>query len=254
MFIFGQRHIPLSPLYWNYIDCRPMLSQDASQSGWFGFRRYSNPFQRIYYYLNDSTGTKILFSNNTLAHDREQMKLFQEELGRLSKKINLVSLLPTMLFGSVLLKTTSKSQTAFGLFTIYFSVNSLIKSYFSSLNSTFIGYYSKKYNHITVKNLNEVRDKRREFFRPDVSVYYRETAQEIYDKKSAHEQHDGSLYYGPHPFDDHENVESVVETNRKFMEGHSIWDNQDNESLLTEPIDIKRNVRKLPTVNEYRSI
>lgn len=254
MFIYGQRHLPISPMYWDYIECRPMLAQDGSNSGWFGFRRYNNAYQRIYYYFIDSTGSKILFSNNMFAHDREQFKLFSDEVRRIDSKLNLIAIFPTMLFGSALLKNTNKSTTAFGLFTLYYSFNCLIKSYFSSLNSTFYGYYAKKYKNIFVDNLNEVKDKRREFFRPDTSVYYRETAQEIYDKKSAHEQHDGSLYYGPHPFDDHENVDSVVETNRKFMEGHSAWDNQDNELLLTEPIDIKRNVRKLPSVSEYRSI
>ena len=47
-----------------------------------------------------------------------------------------------------------------------------------------------------------------------------------------------------------DSIHTKLDTNIKFMESHSLWDNQNNESLLTEPINIKRYVRKLPTVNE----
>lgn len=45
-----------------------------------------------------------------------------------------------------------------------------------------------------------------------------------------------------------------MEVSRKFTTGKSLYDNPENENVLGEPVDIRRNIRKLPTIDEYRSI
>ncbi len=55
-------------------------------------------------------------------------------------------------------------------------------------------------------------------------------------------------------YDDHQNLQVVEEINKKFTEGTCAFDNPDNELILGEPIDIKRIIKQLPTVEEYKNI
>jgi hypothetical protein len=45
-----------------------------------------------------------------------------------------------------------------------------------------------------------------------------------------------------------------MEINKKFTTGKSIYDDSSNENVLGEPVDIKRNIRQLPTIEEYKNI
>lgn len=45
-----------------------------------------------------------------------------------------------------------------------------------------------------------------------------------------------------------------MEVSKKFTTGKSIYDDVSNENVLGEPVDIKRNIRKLPTAADYKSI
>jgi hypothetical protein len=45
-----------------------------------------------------------------------------------------------------------------------------------------------------------------------------------------------------------------MEVDKKFRTGQSIYDNPEYENVLGEPIDIKRVIRNLPTIEDYRQI
>jgi hypothetical protein len=47
---------------------------------------------------------------------------------------------------------------------------------------------------------------------------------------------------------------TVKEIDRKFNTGHSRFDNPDEELLLGDKIDIKRIIRTVPSVDDYKSI
>jgi hypothetical protein len=47
---------------------------------------------------------------------------------------------------------------------------------------------------------------------------------------------------------------TVDEITKKFTEGSCVYDNPENELLLNDPIDIRRIIRTLPTLEEYRKL
>lgn len=253
----GDRHFPLSARYIHYLDNRPILPQDPTQTGFLGFRRLHDPYQIIYYYFLNKEGKKIIISSNIPASDRESMKVFMNYYTTFMKNVNLIALLPAIFLSGAIFSFGTFKQKYLYLVTLgaaYYGSKGYLGGYFSNLGCHVMSYYYYKYAHLAVDNLNQIEDPRRKFFRPDTSTYYRETPQEIYDRKSAKMLHDSSIYYGPHPFDDHENVESVLEINNKFMDGVSSWDVEGTEQILGESIDIKRNIRRLPIIEEYRNI
>jgi len=140
----------------------------------------------------------------------------------------------------------------------FFSKCVINKIYLNYYNDS-ISYYYFKYQNLAVDNVSEAKDPRREFIELDKSVYYRETSEEIrhnahHPANAGHHDHDTSTYYGPYPYDDHQNLDTVVQISKKFTEGTCAFDNPEQEMLLNEPIDIKRNVRSLPTAEDFRKI
>jgi len=253
MWVIGQRHYPLSNKYQNYTDHRPVLAEDSTR-GFFGCRKLNDPNELIYFNFKEKAGNNYVLINNIPVEDRETIKQHLNYFAY-QKNIKYVALIPTIAIYGALKKVTNFRKKYLYLFSfafIYYQTNSKINKVLNAYASSFYTYYQEKYNHLAVPSLNQVSDKRRKFFTPNKDVYYRETAQEIFDKKNADQLHDGSIYYGPHPFNDHENVDEVMEINKKFLTGTSKYDH--NETLLGDPIDIKRRVRTIPTPEEFRKI
>lgn len=255
MWHYGDRHNPLHPRFHYYLDNRPILPQDGTR-GFFSFRKLSDPYALKYYVFKSGGSKNILLSTNIPAEEREELSRLEGYYSVFNKSLTTFSVLPTIALSSIVYKYSDFSKSKFLVplvFLINYSfVSGLIKGYFSSFISEENSYHYQKYSHLAKQKISDIEDPRRRFFRPDTSVYYRETPQEIFEQKSHAQLHDSSIYYGPHPFDDHENLDSVMEINKKFMEGHSVFDKE--ELVLGEPIDIKRKIRDIPTVDEYKSI
>lgn len=250
----SSRHCPLTQRCMEYRDNRPVLPQDATR-GYFGFRKLYNPYNQYYFKFIIGGKKRIILSTNMQAKDRDKLLKMLNYYGMLIKNLNLLVLIPAIFLYAAFFKGVQFKHkfSAFGIFVFnYYLCRSFAQTPLNEMINKSMTYYYMKYQHISVNEFSEVKDKRREFFRPDTSIYYRETPQEIFDQKGHHLLHDGSIYYGPHPFDDHENVESVVETNRKFMTGESIYDS--NELILGETIDVKRKIYSIPSVEEYKQI
>jgi hypothetical protein len=252
MWHLGERHNPMSLRYAEYWDNRPILPQDSTR--FLGKRRLADP-DPIKYYFNKKT-KKYLISNNIPVEERMKLKTFENYYFKLIKNINILSLVPAIYFTGVVTKCfkghLDKKKFVVPILLLYFySVSKVSLTYpVRSSASLFYDYIMKKYDHLAKENLNDIEDPRRKFFRPDTTTYYRETPQEIFESKSHAQLHDSSIYYGPHPFNDHENVDEVMEINKKFMEGHCSIDN--NELLLGDPIDVKRSIRSVATFDEYK--
>lgn len=251
----GARHNPMTARYMMYSDHRAILPQDNTQSGWLGFRRSHNDYELIYFKFLVNGGYRYLISNNMKAEDRERLKSFLGYSSVLSNNIGYLSLVPALIVSSSVFKYFSFSRSylkGISFVFLYFMTKNLAQGYFDNLSNTVLSYYYHKYEALTTDSLNKIEDPRRKFFRLDTNTYYRQTAQQIYDEKSPSQLHDSAIYYGPHPYDDYENVPTLIELNKKFTEGESGLDH--NELVLNEPIDIKRIVRGIPTAEEYRSI
>lgn len=255
MFDRGMRHNPFSYRYKEYMDHRPVLPEDSTMS--FGLRKLHDPYSNIYFNYKVGNSNKILFSNNIPVEDRERLKKFMKYSDISTKNLNVISLmLTTFTAGAYLQMFPIKViYLKVALFYSMYKINQyLITGYFEENKYHVFSYYYHKYKHTAVENLNDIEDARRKFFRPDTSVYYRESPQEIYDKKSPEMLHDPAIYYGPHPFDDYENLDALVEINNKFLHGESAYDHAGAEIVLGEPIDIKRRIRNIPTVEEYKNL
>ena len=251
------RQNPLSPTYMNYEDHRAILPEDPTQSGWFGLRKEKDPYKRIYYFFKFGNNSKIILNNNMRTEDRERLKNFLDYKRILNKNLFAFSFIPTTLLYGLVKSSLPRKFKLDGLI-LFVGCYSFcfygIKNYLESYDSNISSYYYNKYSSIAVDSLNQVEDNRRKYFRPDTSVPYRQSHQEIYDQKSPSDLHDPSIYYGPHPYDDYENVESVIELNKKFLEGTSSYDHEGVENILGDKIDIKRRIRDIPTVEDYRKI
>jgi len=255
MFDRGLRHNPLSQRYQKYMDHRPILPEDSTVS--FGFRKLHDPYSNIFFHFKVGNTDKILLSNNIPVEDRERIKKFMKYSEICTKNLNVVSFMLTTFTagGFIHLFPIKLIYLKVALFFSLYKVNKyLISGYFEENKHHVFSYYYHKYKHTAVDKLSDIEDARRKFFRPDTSVYYRETPQEIYDKKSPEMLHDPAIYYGPHPFNDYENLDALVEINNKFLHGHSAYDSEGSETLLGEPIDIKRKIRNIPTVDEYKNL
>jgi hypothetical protein len=256
MWLLGDRHTPLTARYAYYMDMRPILPQDGTR-GYFGFRKLDDPYKLLYlkYYLGKQF--KYLLSTNLPANERERIYTFYSYYPIFVKNLNFFLVIPTIFFSGAFVKhcgTIKPYQKISIYISFYFIFKSLSHSYLNDSTSNLSAYSYYKYSHTAVDQLKDITDKRREFFKPDTKTYYRETPQEIMDKKNHHLLHDSAIYYGPHPFDDHENAEGLVELNKKFMTGKAKLDDPHNELLLNEPIDLERRIRSIPTFEEYRKI
>jgi len=171
--------------------------------------------------------------------------------------INKISLIPAIFFTSAILNfyAPKYSLSKFGiLFGTYILTRAFLHSQVSLQIETNLNYFFNKYRHLTRENLYDLEDNRRKFFRLDTSSYYRESSSEILHDKGHHEHgdhHDASIYYGPHPADSFKNLSRWEEINNKFSEGKSSYDSS-VELVLGEPIDIKRIIRTLPTVDDFK--
>lgn len=248
---------PLTERYKENLEYRPILPADGS-GHYLGLRKQSDPYKRIYYYFLLGNSKKILLNNNMRAEDRERFKQFHNYFKTLNKNLIAASIIPTsILYGLI---TSIRGKGHYKIDNLNILIVSFMTSFFgiksclNKLNGNIAAYYYLKYEDETVDQLNQIKDIRREYFRPDTSVPYRETHQEIYDKKTPSQLHDSSIYYGPHPYDDYENVEDVVEINKKFLQGESKFDQEGMEEILGDKVTIKRRIRDIPTVEEYRRI
>jgi hypothetical protein len=252
----GSRHLPLTPRYASYEDNRPILPQDGTR-GYFGFRKLHDSDPLVYYNFKDGIGSShILCSNIIPAADRTLMREYSDYFQYVQSYRPIASLIPVIIVYGALTKNLNvkpglKIAMAIGT---YFTINVLVQKYVNFYGALFYGQFYAKYSNLATENINEVQDPKRKFFKPDTSVYYRETPQEIYDQKSASQLHDSSIYLGPHPFNDHENVDSIIEINNKFLNGESSYDKENYEKVLGDDIDIKRKIKQLPTVEEFRNI
>lgn len=257
MWFFGDRHTPLTPRYMNYTDNRPILPQDGT-SGYFGFRKLDDPYRLLYLKFLIGNQPKYILSTNLPASEREKIYNFYGYYPKFLRNLNTFLIIPTMFFSGAIVKTSGKALKPYVkvsvFITFYYLFRKGSESYLNNSSANIFTYNYWKYSHTAVEQLKDITDRRREFFRPDTNTYYRESPQEIMDSKNHHLLHDSSIYYGPHPFDDHENAENLVELNKKFMTGKAKFDDPHNELLLNEPIDLERRVRKLPTFEEYRNI
>jgi hypothetical protein len=250
----GYRHHPLSTRYIFYLDHRPMLPQETGLLN-YTLRKTHDSYQNIFYYFKNNKETKIILSNNIPVEDREKLKKYGSYINIFNKNLDVMCLGAAYLF-TVSLFSVAKSPLIW--YKIIFFLGSfsgfkyLLKSETNLYDSHIYNYYFQKHKNVFVNDINDINDPRRKFFRPDTSEYYRESAQEIYDKKSPEKKHDPAIYYGPHPYNDYENVQSLIELNRKFLDGHSSYD--DNELIFGEKIDIDRKIRGIPTIQEYKEI
>jgi hypothetical protein len=242
------------------MDHRPFLPQDQT----LGFiRRSEGDYGSFFYvFILSANKKKHIYSNNIQVEDREDFKDMINYDQTVRKCFNYFSFLSAIfLYNGVLSginygnKQWMKLLTLCGcFFTTKFFVNNVYLNYYNDISN----YYYFKYQNVSVDDVNEVKDPRREFFYLDKSSYYRESSQEIRHKAhhpaSQGHDHDTSTYYGPYPYDDHQNLDVVSEISKKFTEGTCAFDNPENEMILNEPIDIKRIVRNLPSGEEYRNI
>ena len=252
----SMRHNPFSSTFRQYMDHRPILPEDGTR-GFFTMRKLVDSNQLIFYHFKVGNGTKIILSNNIPVEDRERMKLFSNYVFNFKKNTNVLSFIATFFTASAvfsLLPIKVKYLKAAFFLGCYEINKIMLFGFIDDLNHNVYSYYYHKYRHLAVDNVSEVVDARRKFFRPDTSVYYRETPQEIYDSKSPALLHDPAIYYGPHPWDDYENADSLIELNNKFIHGHSAYDHEGVEKILDEKIDIKRRIRDLPTSEEFKRI
>lgn len=257
----GARHNPISLRYRFYSDHRPFLPQDPT----LGFvRRPENSYESIYFAFRIAKDKlKYIYSNNIPVQDREDFKNLIHYDNIVRNNLKYIAAIASIFMSSGILKMCNfgskhwmKFLTIFVSYKfIHMSSNQLYLNYYNDM----VSYYYFKYQNIAVDEKSQVKDPRREFINLDKSVYYRETSQEIRHKSHhpanhGHHDHDTSTYYGPYPYDDHQNLGTVAEISRKFTEGTCAFDNPENELLLNEPIDINRVVRSLPTSEEYRNI
>lgn len=254
MWLLGDRNDPLHPRYWTYADNKPVLANN--ERGKFFFKRRSHdPYHRIFYVFKNKTGeNKIILNTNTPNAERQILEKFMDYFNVIKKNVLIMSIpISSGIFFSLLKQFPLKRfYQRLLLLGASFAFTSKVLNYLlCNPSSVVIDRYFTKYESIAVKDFSEVTDKRREFFRPDTKVYYRESPQEIMDSKNADQLHDASIYYGPHPFDDHENIDSVVEINKKFITGKSIYDDPEKELILSEQIDIKRKIRGVPSYEEF---
>jgi len=254
----GSRHLPLTPRYMNYDDNRPILPQDGTR-GYFFCRKEYDADPLIYYnFLDSNKNAHIICSNVMSAADRTIMRNFGDAYKYMQSYQSIASLVPTLILYGGLTKASPTCNAMKPMYKIaifgasYWFINRCISVWTDIHAALFYNQYYAKYAHLAKGNINEISDPKRKFFKPDTSVYYRETPQEIYDQKSASQMHDSSIYLGPHPFNDHENVDAIMEINKKFFEGESSYDKK--EQIFGEDIDIKRRIKELPTVEEYRNI
>lgn len=254
VFLYGDRFLPFQPSYWNYSINRAILPEDNTFAGFMGMRRKHDPYSLIYYKFKVGNEYKIILNTNIPASEREQLKSFENYNQKHLKNCTYASLIPTLFFCSFLNKRFNLGYLyVVGFLTYGLYSRALLKSRFHEYTTDYLSYFYNKYADLAVDSFDKVNDKRRNFFKPDTSHYYRETPQEIYDSKNADQLHDGSIYYGPHPFNDHENIDDLLELNKKFLDGHSKYDDM-NEHLLGEPIDIKRKIRDIPTSQDFKNI
>lgn len=257
MWLLGDQHTPLHPSYWQYSDNRPRLAQDHRSPLWYT-RRSHDPYRKVYYkFINSKGKSEIILNTNTPLEEREIMQKYFEYLQIFNKNLLVLSLpiISASYFTALKYLQCDKIYKKFFLFlaTVY-TVKMGIGFYFSSPTYLVFDRYYQKFKQIAASDFNQIEDKRREFFKPDTDVYYRETPQEIMDSKNAYLLHDSSIYYGPHPFDDHENIDSIVEMNKKFITGKSIYDDPEKELILNEKIDIIRRIRDIPSYESFSQI
>jgi hypothetical protein len=202
----GARHNPASFRYRFYMDHRPILPQDPTLGFW---RKSYNQYENIYFpFKVSSKKSKYIFSNNLPVNDREDLKTITEYHNLFAKNFKYFAGLAALYLSGFVFNQVSYGQKhhmrlltvigAFALTNIMIKINYL--SYFSDITS----YYFYKYQHLAVDSIQEVKDKRRNFFTLDTSVYYRETAQDIrhaghHPASEGHHDHDTSSYYGPYP-------------------------------------------------------
>lgn len=202
----GARHNPASFRYRFYMDHRPILPQDPTLGFW---RKSFNQYDIIYFaFMVTSNKKKYLFSNNLPVQDREDLKTISEYDNLFRKNFRYFSALATLYFSGFIFNNVNYGQKHFfrlaTVVGVYYLTHALInKNYINYLNDITSFYYFK-YQHLAVEDINEVKDKRRQFFSLDKSVYYRETAQDIrhaghHPASEGHHDHDTSTYYGPYP-------------------------------------------------------
>lgn len=258
MWTRSKRANPYSVQFQENLIHRPILPEDATLEGFMGFRKEHNPYKRIFYFFALGNAKKILLSNNIPVEDRERFKAFHRYLEVLYKNLFYFSIIPGTLVGgataSVFVNPSFKSTKIVIFFLSWAFSYYAIKNQLSKLDNSVASYYFSKYRHTAVDNLNEIVDKRRQFFRPNTDTYYRQSHQDVMDEKTPSQLHDPSIYYGPHPYDDYLNVNDLIQINNKFINGKSIYDDPEKERILGDTIDIRRRIRDLPTIEEYRAI
>ena len=254
MFFNGYRHNPLTLDYQTYADHRPLLPQDSSLY-LPGLRKIHDDNSLVYYKFNKNGKEKFILANNFKTEDRLRLDKFNRYDVVVQKNIAVPAAIATLAFTATFgefFRHTPKIPNwlnSIGLFFLFkYGFNKFVEDYRNNIYT----YYFQKYNHLAKENIYDIEDPRRKFFTPDTSSYYRETSQEIYDRKTPEQKHDPAIYYGPHPYNDYENYEELVEINKKFILGHSKFDDPEYDKILGDKIDIKRNIKDIPKFEDHK--
>jgi hypothetical protein len=195
------RHNPLSFRYQNYKDNRPVLAHDNTLD-WISGRHTDH---KIFYYLFNKKF--YICSNNLPVAEKAKLNTLIELNAYFFRCLGYVALVPTVFLSGALFKV---GQLPYKIlypiaFLFLWKINSsIIKSNFEVLFENNISYYYYKYRNLEVDTVEKVKDPRRQHFRLDTNVYYRQTPQDLLHSQHGHgdhggDHHDTSDYYGPYP-------------------------------------------------------
>ena len=204
----SSRHNPLSFRYQLYRDHRPVLPQDPTTD--WALPRHSN-FNLYYYLVNMGGKNKYICSNNIPVNDRSRLQTLVEFRQHAYSKLGWAAIVPAVFFSAILFRRVTlpyKLLYPVTFYLFYKLSHGVLFSQVDILLNDNISYFYHKYSHLAVENLEAVRDPRRQHFRVDTDVYYRQTAHELlhgahghgdHDAGAHEDHHDTSTYYGPYP-------------------------------------------------------
>jgi hypothetical protein len=148
----------------------------------------------------------MIYVNNLPVADRERAKVLLSQYDHLTRIIG-VAAIPLAVFatGAVVrtFGTPYKILAPLGFMLGYYGIKGVMRGVLNRFYEVNALYFFQKYDHLTVDRPEDVKDPRRNYFKVDTSVYYRETADEIrghgHHGDEHHHDHDTSTYYGPYP-------------------------------------------------------
>jgi hypothetical protein len=199
------RHNPLSLTNFYYLDHRPFLPQDPTLNHWW--RSQHSQYQQFIVSLVTKGGNRSLFLNNLQVADRERAKILLSQYEHLKACIKPIAFILGLFGSSAFIKffggASYKIMYPMGLYAGYIISKGFLINALNRYHQVNFLYYFQKYEHLTVNSIENIKDPRRNYFKVDTSVYYRESADDIrghgHHGDHEHHDHDTSTYYGPYP-------------------------------------------------------